>query len=131
MSALSPKSAPKQTSVWSVRRFFQLTRPISRECAPRLIEGQSQNPSLRPLRIGASAGAKLLRSGPRGPFFRVLTGPGWAPSGDPPSGGPKAAVPGTSVKTVDNHLMTVREKFKIDDTGVCLSESYKRGLIKY
>jgi hypothetical protein len=37
----------------------------------------------------------------------------------------------TSVKTVDNHLMTVREKFKIDDTGICLSESYKRGLIKY
>jgi hypothetical protein len=35
------------------------------------------------------------------------------------------------VKTVDNHLMTVREKFKIDDTGICLSESYKRGLIKY
>jgi hypothetical protein len=25
----------------------------------------------------------------------------------------------------------VREKFKIDDTGICLSESYKRGLIKY
>jgi hypothetical protein len=35
------------------------------------------------------------------------------------------------VKTIDNHLMTVREKFKIDDTGICLSESYKRGLIKY
>jgi len=45
--------------------------------------------------------------------------------------GPKAAVAWTSVKTVDNHLMTVREKFKIDDTGICLSESYKRGLIKY
>ena len=62
-----------------------------------------------------------------GSFFRVL----WAPSGDPPSDGPKAAVAWTSVKTVDNHLMTVREKFKIDDTGICLSESYKRGLIKY
>jgi hypothetical protein len=43
----------------------------------------------------------------------------------------KASVAWTSVKTVDNHLMTVREKFKIDDTGICLSESYKRGLIKY
>ena len=48
-----------------------------------------------------------------------------------PFGWSKAAVAWTSVKTVDNHLMTVREKFKIDDTGICLSESYKRGLIKY
>ena len=48
----------------------------------------------------------------------------------PPRSTP-AAVAWTSVKTIDNHPMTVREKFKIDDTGICLSESYKRGLIKY
>jgi hypothetical protein len=76
-------------------------------------------------------GGQIVAIWPPGPFFRVLTGPGWAPSGDPPSDGPKAAIAWTSVKTVDNHLMTVREKFKIDDTGICLSESYKRGLIKY
>src|SRR5271166_6280137 len=38
-----------------------------------------------------SAGAKLLRSGPRILFSRPNR-PGWAPSGDPPSDGPKAAV---------------------------------------
>jgi hypothetical protein len=44
---------------------------------------------------------------------------------------PKAAVAWTSVEAVDNHPMSVREKFKIDDTGICLLESFTRGLIKY